>query len=167
MASNKFVAELVRTEGAPTPEKILAEIQEGLLEYLNNYEVIHIRHSRDRRVSSGEYTAMNGVIEVSRKPEIRIVPDLTGSQLVYKQILDLNYTMFLCVSSEKNGIRILYHWQARGRHFMTSPYFDSKARRSVLCNKPVDITDGVNVVRPVAAVRKMLEEIGYRYDQFL
>ena len=61
----------------------------------------------------------------------------------------------------------MYHWQGRGRHFITAPYFDSKSRESVWCYKPVDITDAVNSRTPITAVEKKLGEIGYRDDRFL
>ena len=169
MASVQFVAGLTPTEGDGPRVKILDDIQEALLLYLNDCKVSFIRFKRETREEERgtENEVRQGAIVLLRDLETRIVPHLAGGQLVYKQIFEVHHTMFLCNRRRDNGLRILYHWYARGRHFITAPYFDPKSKVSVWCYTPMDVTAAVCSRKPVAVVEKMLEEMKYREDRFL
>ena len=134
-------------------DRITREVHEALVTFLPDYNVDPFKDKFGNRLF---YSPSVGVMEVARKPNISLNPDLNGKVLRHS-IIPTNY--ILHASFEKQDpskVKFLYQL-ITPKQFVTSPYYTGPDS-SVPCSY-VSIEEALNEEHPVAGIVKVLGRI--------
>lgn len=172
--SGTEVTNVQASESALEREKSIERIiRAALLHYLDGYNVRVLPFYADWHLVVHNLKGRMGLV---RQPEIMVMPDIRGENLVYYKKPHHSYTLY--ISTKGGKARFLYGWYSGGKPYVTFPYHDSQTKDEtpVLCHKPIDISDLIKAKHPVRAFEVLLDGLkvgeeaatnGFKSDGYL
>ena len=120
-------------EGPETRAKVIGNIKSALQAYLGTSTTIIVFAVSDDEYSEG-LTQDSGLMTAANNANIRVTPDIAGTNLVYHNTSPYIYArLFLCTDTNSTDTRFLFAWHIRDPNwqwYIGAPYLSVGVRTS-------------------------------------